>query len=208
MNIIAAVYSDFGIGINGTQPIVIPEDRENFAKLTKNGVIIAGRKTYQGFPNQRPQGGRDEGQAYYGSPLPGRRNIVLSRDRNFIADGACVVHSIEEAMDEISDYDQDKVFVVGGGDIYRQFLQFCTNAYITKIAAIPRSDTFFPNLDKLPEWSIVYESPSYDHVLRSVNLLPLLHKSASKTHEACRIKYSFVLYRNSNPRSKKEQVYV
>jgi len=194
MNIIAAVYSDWGIGFNGAQPLVIPEDRKNFAKLTKSGVIIAGRKTYQSFQNHQSQDAGDEAFANIGSPLPGRKNVVLTRDKNFIANGAYVAHSIEEVLDEIADCDTDKVFVVGGGDIYRQFLQFCTNAYITKIAATPMSDTFFPNLDKLPKWSSVHESQSYDYVIQSVDSPSLLGRFSTKTPETCIIKYSYALY--------------
>ncbi|MDR0490624.1 MAG: dihydrofolate reductase [Oscillospiraceae bacterium] len=138
MNIIVAVNSDWGIGYNNTQSIVISEDRRHFKKITDGGVLIAGRKTFEDL----------------GRPLPDRKTIVITRDRKFNVKGVVVAHSVDEVLAKITDEDSGKVFVIGGGSIYRLFLPLCSNAYVTKIDAAPPSDTFFPNLDNMPEWSL------------------------------------------------------
>jgi len=141
MNIIVAVYSDWGIGYNGKQTIVLPEDRKLFREITDGGVVIAGRKTFEELRR----------------PLPNRRNIVLTRDRAFSSDGAEVVYSVDEVLAAVASVDPGRVFVIGGGEIYRLFIPLCNLAYVTKIDATPLSDTFFPNLDGLPDWSILSE---------------------------------------------------
>jgi dihydrofolate reductase len=137
MNAVVAVYSDWGIGQSGTQTLVIPGDRRYFRKLTEGGVVIAGRKTFEDFRK----------------PLPNRRNIILSRDPAFIVDGAVSARSAGEVLAEVANEDPDKVFVIGGGEIYKLFLPLCAFAYVTKIIASPPSDTFFPNLDTLRGWT-------------------------------------------------------
>jgi len=146
MNIIVAVNSDWGIGYNNTQSIVIPEDRQNFHKLTNGGIVIAGRKTFEDF----------------GRPLPNRKNIILTHDRKFKVKGIVAAHSIDEALAMVTDDDPDKVFVIGGGIVYKEFLSMCRCAFVTKIETAPPSDTFFPNLDESSDWSL--ESPGEAHV--------------------------------------------
>ena len=138
MKIVVAVYNDWGIGQSGTQQIVIPADRKRFLQLTDGGAVIVGRKTFEDFPG----------------PLKNRKNVILTRNGGFRADGAVIVHSVSEALDEVAGVSPDRVFVVGGGDIYRTFLPLCDFAFVTKIKAAPPSDTFFPNLDILPQWRI------------------------------------------------------
>ena len=138
MNIVVAVNSDWGIGYNNTQSIVIPEDRMHFKELTDGGVVIAGRKTFKDI----------------GRPLANRKNIVMSRDRSFKAAGVFVEHSVDAVLTMIADDDTDNVFVIGGGSIYELFLPMCSVAYVTKIEAAPPSDTYFHNLDESPIWSV------------------------------------------------------
>ena len=138
MNAIVAVYSDWGIGYNCRQTTVIPEDREFFKDMTSGGVIIAGRKTFEGFAG----------------PLLNRKNIVLTHNRSYISDGAVTANTVEDVLAEITGVSADMVFVVGGGEVFRLFLPRCTFAYVTKIEASPTSDTFFPDLDALPGWQI------------------------------------------------------
>ena len=139
MNAVAAVNSDWGIGYNNTQSIVIPEDRRHFSELTKGGVVIAGRKTFEDI----------------GRPLPNRKNIIMTRDKRFMADGIFVARSLDEVLSMISGEDTNSVYVIGGGIVYRLFLPMCAFAHITKIEAAPASDTFFHNLDESPDWSVV-----------------------------------------------------
>ncbi|MCL2392489.1 MAG: dihydrofolate reductase [Oscillospiraceae bacterium] len=142
MNIIVVVNSDWGIGCEGKQAIILPEDRRFFRETTDGGTIIAGRKTYEDFPG----------------PLPNRKNIILTRDKDFKPEGVIVKRSLEGVLEEIANEDKSDVFIVGGGEIYKLFLPLCDYAYVTKIEAAPKSDTYFPNLDSLPNWKIEEQS--------------------------------------------------
>ena len=135
MELIVAVYDDWGIGKDGTQPVALSADRKFFRETTKGACVIVGRKTLADFP-----GGR---------PLPNRVNVVISRNADAI-DGTVVCHSVEEAAAFAAT--QPRAMVIGGGSIYRQMLPMCDRAYVTKVHACPESDTFFPNLDEAPDW--------------------------------------------------------
>lgn len=137
MELIVAVYSDWGIGRDGTQPIALSADRKFFRATTKGATVIVGRRTIADFP-----GGR---------PLPNRVNVVLSRQEVEIP-GAVVCHSPEEAAEITKD--AQHVMVIGGGSVYAQMLPMCDRAYVTKVHANPGSDTFFPNLDQDPQWKL------------------------------------------------------
>lgn len=182
MNTVVAVYSDWGIGFGGTQPIVIPEDRQYFRKLTEGGIVIIGRKTFEGM----------------GRLLPNRKNIILTRDRSFRPDGMTTAHSIDEVLAEVAADDPDRVFVIGGGDVFRQFLPFCAYAYVTKIVATPASDTFFPNLDRLSEWSLERIAPSGDCLLPSSDVSRPRLESATDIQKSNVPDYSFTLYKNNS----------
>ena len=135
MELIVAVYDDWGIGKDGTQPIALSADRKFFRETTKGAMVIVGRKTLADFP-----GGR---------PLPNRVNVVMSRQDMEIPD-VIMCHSPEEAL-EIAKT-AERAMVIGGGTIYKQMLPYCDTAYITKVHTTPESDTYFPNLDNDPQW--------------------------------------------------------
>ena len=137
MDLIVAVYDDWGIGRDGTQPIALSADRKFFRETTRGAMVIAGRRTVADFPGQKP--------------LPGRVNVVLSR-RKAVIPGfrLCASPRIAVSMAQ----NADKVFVIGGGSVYRQMLPLCDRAYITKVHVTPESDTFFPNLDEDPQWEL------------------------------------------------------
>jgi dihydrofolate reductase len=135
MELIVAVYDDWGIGADGDQPIALSADRKFFRETTKGSTVIVGRKTLAAFP-----GGR---------PLPNRVNIVLTRQAADIP-GVTVCHSVEEAAAACEN--AERAFVIGGGTVYRQMLPLCDTAYITKVHVTPASDTYFPDLDKDPQW--------------------------------------------------------
>ena len=137
MKLIVAVYEDWGIGRDGTQPVALTADRKFFRATTKGATVIVGRRTIEDFPGQKP--------------LPGRVNIALTRTPRDIP-GFTVCTSPEEAV-ELSKT-AEKTFVIGGGSIYRQMLPYCDTAYVTKVHANPGSDTFFPNLDQDPAWTL------------------------------------------------------
>lgn len=140
MNLIVAVDSNWGIGTGGTQTVIIPEDRKHFRELTDGCTIIVGHRTLLDFPGKKP--------------LPGRRNIVLTRNRDLTIDGAIVVSSLDELFKTIAETNPDKVFVIGGDSVFKMLLPYCTFAYVTKITASPEADSFFPNLDNLENWFI------------------------------------------------------
>lgn len=142
MDAIVAVYSDWGIGDGGTQPVVLKADRRHFRSLTDGSAVIVGRKTLADFPG--------------GKPLTNRFNIVVSR-QSINVDGALVVHSTGEALDAAEDFEQ--CFVIGGASVYMQFFNYLERVYVTKIDTEPQSDSFFPNLDRNPEWECVSQDP-------------------------------------------------
>ncbi len=142
MDAIVAVYSDWGIGDGGTQPVVLKADRRHFRRLTDGSAVIVGRKTLEDFPG--------------GKPLANRFNIVVSR-QGINVDGALVVHSTGEALDAAEDFEQ--CFVIGGASVYMQFFNYLERVYVTKIDIEPPSDSFFPNLDRNPEWECVAQEP-------------------------------------------------
>ncbi len=137
MELIVAVYDDWGIGCCGTQPVALSADRKFFRETTKGAMVIVGRKTLADFP-----GGR---------PLPNRVNVVLTR-QDAQMEGVVVCHSPEEALALAKT--AQRAMVIGGGSIYRQMLPYCDTAYVTKVHATPQSDTFFPNLDENPQWKL------------------------------------------------------
>ena len=137
MELIVAVYDDWGIGKDGTQPVALSADRKFFRETTKGASVIVGRKTLSDFPG--------------GKPLPGRVNIVITRKQDTI-DGVVVCHSPDEAAEFAAG--QNRSFVIGGGSIYKQMLPYCDTAYVTKVHACPESDTFFADLDADPAWKM------------------------------------------------------
>ena len=137
MELIVAVYDDWGIGCCGTQPVALSADRKFFRETTKGACVIVGRKTLADFP-----GGR---------PLPNRVNVVISRGDSAM-EGTHLCHSPEEAVAFTKQF--ERTMVIGGGSIYRQMLPYCDKAYITKVHATPASDTYFPNLDEDPQWHL------------------------------------------------------
>ena len=137
MELIVAVYDDWGIGENGTQPVALSADRKFFRETTRGAMVIVGRRTVEDFPGQKP--------------LPGRVNVVLSRSARELP-GFTVCGSPEEAVQLAKD--APRAMVIGGGSIYKQMLPMCDTAYVTKVHCCPKSDTFFPDLDTSPEWKL------------------------------------------------------
>ena len=137
MDAIVAVYDDWGIGKDGTQPIALSTDRKFFRETTRGAMVIVGRRTIDDFPGKKP--------------LPGRVNVALTRTNAEIP-GFTVCHSPEEAAEMARN--AEKAFVIGGGTVYRQMLDFCDRAYVTKVHVTPESDTYFPNLDEAEDWEL------------------------------------------------------
>lgn len=135
MELIVAVYDDWGIGKDGTQPIALSADRKFFRETTRGAMVIVGRRTAEDFPEQKP--------------LPGRINVMLTRTKRAYP-GFTMAASPEEAAALATK--TTRAVVIGGGSIYRQMLPMCDTAYVTKVHTTVDSDTFFPNLDEDENW--------------------------------------------------------
>ncbi|MCI9447550.1 MAG: dihydrofolate reductase [Lachnospiraceae bacterium] len=143
MNLIAAADENWAIGMNQKLLVRIPEDMKRFRRMTVGKVVVLGRKTMETFPG--------------GQPLKDRTNIVLSKDQNYRAEGALVVRSLEELAEELSKYRSEDIFVIGGESIYRQLLDKCDTAYITKIDYAYQADAWLPDLDEEEGWQMTGE---------------------------------------------------
>jgi dihydrofolate reductase len=131
VSIIAAVAANGVIGNDGDMPWKLSTDLKRFKAQTTGKPVIMGRKTY----------------ASIGRPLPNRVNLVLTRDAAFDAPGVVVVPTLEAAIDAASDTGAEEAMVIGGGEIYRAFLDRAERLYITHVDASPAGDTHFPAID-------------------------------------------------------------
>ncbi len=144
MNLIAAVDNNWAIGKNNQLLVSIPADMKFFRTTTTGKVVVMGRKTLESFPN--------------GQPLKNRTNIVLTHDRTYRVKDAVVVYSMDELREELKKYDSEDIYFIGGESIYRQLVDECDVAHITKIDFAYDADAYFPNLDEKDEWEITADS--------------------------------------------------
>ena len=144
---IVAVDKNWGIGKDGEQIVYIPEDLKRFKAFTTGNTIILGRKTMYTFPGSKP--------------LKGRRNLILSRNPDFKAEGGEVYGGLEELMEHVTD--PDNTYVVGGASVYHTMIGQCDRAYVTKIDAEYPADCWFPNLDEDPAWIVESEGEWMEH---------------------------------------------
>ena len=144
MNLIVAADKNWGIGKDNKLLVSIPSDMKFFRQETMGKVVVMGRKTLESFPN--------------GLPLKNRTNVVLTSDKNYQVKDAVIVHSIDEVLEELKKYDDDEIYVIGGGKVYEELLPYCDVVHVTKIDFAFEADTHFPNLDEDPEWEITAAS--------------------------------------------------
>lgn len=144
MNVIVNVDRNWAIGNKGKLLVSIPNDLKMFRNETSGKVVILGRKTLATFPQ--------------GLPLKNRTNIVLTKDENFKAQDAIIVHSVEEVLEEVKKYPTEDVYVIGGDSVYKQFLPYCDTAIVTRTDQAYEADAYFPNLEKDPAWKMTAES--------------------------------------------------
>lgn len=140
MNLIVAVDKNWAIGKGNQLLVSIPQDMKFFRETTMGKVVVMGRKTLETFPG--------------GQPLKKRTNIVLTRDKDYDVKDAIVVHTIEELLEELKNYESEGIFVIGGETVYRQLLPYCNLAHVTKINHAYEADTYFPNLDEMDDWEV------------------------------------------------------
>ncbi|MGM5480680.1 MAG: dihydrofolate reductase [Nanobdellota archaeon] len=132
MTIIGAVAKNGVIGKDNAIPWYIPDDFKRFKSLTVGSPVIMGRKTFESLPSNV-------------RPLPGRKNIVLSRNKELELEGAVVVNSMESALEHVSKH--DKAFIIGGSHIYKKALPFANTLEITHIHKEYEGDAYFPEVD-------------------------------------------------------------
>lgn len=136
MTLILVMDNDCAIGRGGGLLCRLPEDMKHFRETTKGSVVIMGRKTYESFPKR---------------PLPDRENLVLSRSMASV-EGARVFGNIDSLMDYVKG--RERVFVIGGGEIYRQLAPYCDEALITRVYENFGGDVFFEDIGHSPEWEL------------------------------------------------------
>ena len=140
ISLIVAMAKNQAIGIDGGMPWNIPEDLKFFKSVTMGHPIIMGRKTYESI----------------GGALGGRTNIVITRNRNFMAEDVEVSYDIEEGLRQARAFEvlwggvgtQPEIFIIGGAEIYNQSLGFVDRIYLTEIQAKPKGDAYFPDFDR------------------------------------------------------------
>lgn len=140
--IAAAGDGNNAIGFEGKIPWHLPADFKRFKDITIGHPVIMGQKTFESI----------------GKPLPGRTNIIITNNADYHAEGCLVTHSLEEAVHAAKD--ADKVFVVGGGQIYRLAFPEARKIYLTKVHGTFIGDTFFPAIDE-NEWRLVSSEPHF-----------------------------------------------
>ena len=144
MNLITAADIKWGIGRDGGLLASLPADMKYFRDHTMGKVVVMGRRTLESLP-----GGRG---------LPGRTNYVMTSNPGFKAERCITVSSEDDLWQELSQYDTDDVFLIGGSTVYNQFYKLCDRLYVTKIEADLNADTFIVNLDEDPDFEIASES--------------------------------------------------
>lgn len=134
ISIIAAVAENNAIGKDNKLLLHMPDDMKRFKRITLGHTVIMGKRTFESLP---------------GGALPGRKNIVISDNRNDRFKGCIMAYSVEDAMDKCDESKEN--IIIGGGTIYAQFMKYATKLYITRVHKSFDGDTFFPELN-YNEW--------------------------------------------------------
>ncbi len=138
ISLVVAAANNNGIGKEGQMPWHLPADMKHFKNVTWGMPVIMGRKTFESI----------------GKVLPGRKNIVITRQTGWEAEGAVVVKKMEDALFVAAETDAKEVMVIGGGEIYKLIFEKARRIYLTRVDAEPEADTFFPSLQP-KEWHLV-----------------------------------------------------
>lgn len=139
MEFIVAVDQNMAIGCHGRMLFHVPEDLAFFRKQTTPHTLVMGRKTFESFPKQ--------------APLPDRKNIILTRQTDYQAPGALVLHSFADLRDYLQNHLEEKVFLLGGAELYHSLLPYCQGGYMTQLEVEANQvDAYFPDLEKMVNW--------------------------------------------------------
>lgn len=138
LSLILAIGKNNEIGFGNKLPWHLPDDLKRFKETTREHSVIMGRKTYESI----------------GRLLPERKNIIITRDKSYRAEGAVIVSSIEEAIKECEN--EDEAFVIGGGEICKLALPYASQMYLTHVDTELPADSFFPEFDQ-KEWRVTSE---------------------------------------------------
>ena len=142
ISIVVAVGSKNEIGANGELLWRLPKDMQYFKEITYGHHVLMGRKTYESIPPKF-------------RPLPGRVNIVVTRDISKVFEGCKIVSSVEEGIKFAQDSEAEDLMIIGGGEIYKSTFKKAHTIYLTKVdASFPNADVFFPEIKK-EDWKIV-----------------------------------------------------
>lgn len=139
LSLVVAMDANRGIGVDNKLPWHLPEDLAHFKRVTLGHPIIMGRKTFESI----------------GRPLPGRRNIVVTRNADWRHEGVDVVHSLREAVALVGD---DSASIIGGAQIFAEAMNVADRLIVTHIDEVYRCDTFFPEIDSA-RWAAVSNEP-------------------------------------------------
>jgi dihydrofolate reductase len=138
ITIIAAIAENNALGKDNLLIWHLPDDFKRFKQLTSNHYIIMGRKTFESFPK----------------PLPNRTHIIISRQKHFKHEGCIVVNSIEQALSKCPE--NEEIFIIGGGEIYKQSLLLADKLELTRVHGIVEADTYFPEINP-KDWKLDFE---------------------------------------------------
>ena len=148
MKLIVAVDENNGIGNRNGLLYHIPRDMEFFKEKTMGKILIMGRSTLESLPG--------------GKPLKGRTTVLLSSTAPE-SEEYILAKSTEELFEIIKKYDTDDIIVAGGESIYRLLLPLCNEAFVTKIKSSREADSFFPDIENMPDWKLSEESEIFEH---------------------------------------------
>ena len=138
ISLVVAAATNNAIGKEGQMPWHLPNDMKHFKNVTWGMPVVMGRKTFESL----------------GKALPGRKNIVITRQEGWAADNTVVVKSLEDALFVAGQTDALEVMVIGGGEIYKQSLEIADKIYMPRVHATLDGDTFFPEIDET-KWQLI-----------------------------------------------------
>lgn len=142
IHLIVAIANNWVIGKDGAMPWLMPADLKFFKRTTMRHAMIMGRRTFESFGSK---------------PLPGRTSVVITRNPDWKKEGIIIAHSLEEALHLVTEY--EKIFIIGGSDLYRQGMEIAGTLHVTRIFADFEGDTFFPTIE-YAQWK---ETDRNDH---------------------------------------------